>query len=94
MIPEIVSNKIYWYLWRLKQRDLCVEYRKRVVFYNWLQLDGFSYNYRLLSYDKDSYTESHIHTFKYSDNNFMHYWLRRIVSSLPKNYYRVPIIFD
>jgi hypothetical protein len=29
MIPEIVENKINWYIWRKKQRDICVEYKEK-----------------------------------------------------------------
>jgi len=27
MIPDIIFNKIYWYLWRYKQLHLCREYK-------------------------------------------------------------------
>ena len=33
MFPSIILNKIYWYLWWLKQRDLCVEYKRRTEYY-------------------------------------------------------------
>ena len=26
--PDIILNKIYWYLWRYRQRTLCIEYHK------------------------------------------------------------------
>jgi len=30
MIPYIILNKIYLYIWLMKQRGLCVEYHKKI----------------------------------------------------------------
>jgi len=51
MIPDIVAEKIGWYVWRMKQREICDEYRvsyyrtkegaikmstnKQIILYNW-----------------------------------------------------------
>jgi len=31
MIPEIVVRKIWWYEWKMKQREICDEYRERLI---------------------------------------------------------------
>jgi hypothetical protein len=53
MFPSIILNKIYWYLWRIKQTDLCQEYNQRIAVYEgtyceFLSLDDIAYNYRTL----------------------------------------------
>ena len=30
--PSIISNKIYWYLWRFNQTNLCIEYNQRIEY--------------------------------------------------------------
>lgn len=37
--PEIILNKVYEYLFRLKQRDLCQEYHKRIKYDTCIYLD-------------------------------------------------------
>jgi len=29
MMPELIWNKIYWYVWRMKQREICEEYKEK-----------------------------------------------------------------
>jgi len=31
MIPDIILNKIYWYIWRYKSCELCQEYRNSLL---------------------------------------------------------------
>jgi hypothetical protein len=31
IIPLIILNKIYWYLWKINQHKLCLEYHKRII---------------------------------------------------------------
>ena len=55
MIPSIILNKIDWYLWRIKQRELCKEYHTITKFHNtYLRFDDHIYNYRnmLISWKK------------------------------------------
>jgi len=30
MIPEIIINKIYRYIWQMKQRAICIEYKEKM----------------------------------------------------------------
>ena len=30
MLPDIILNKIYWYLWKINQKYLCIEHNQRV----------------------------------------------------------------
>jgi len=32
MIPEIVVRKIWWYEWKMKQREICEEYRVKYYY--------------------------------------------------------------
>jgi hypothetical protein len=61
MIPEIVLNKIYWYLWHYKQINLCIEYHKRVVFHDdesYLIFDDYIYNSRFLRHQNHLWVSS------------------------------------
>jgi len=84
MIPEIVVNKVYWYIWKMKQREICKEYSKRVNVSSRMEIIInvkknkkewiFKYNWRNLE-DKFFYN---IYNYNY-DCVF-------IVGKLPKNY--------
>ena len=77
VIPYIILDKIYWYLWKLKQKDLCQEYHQRIDTYignqiEFMSFDDLAYNYRIMN----------IHTIYdpiYDLNS-------RKVAILPKNY--------
>ena len=42
MIPDIILNKIYWYLWRYQQTNICIEYHKNFAYHHQNYLN---YNY-------------------------------------------------
>jgi len=31
MIPNLVFDKIYWYVWKLKQKEICHEYKQNIM---------------------------------------------------------------
>jgi hypothetical protein len=73
--PSIILNKIYWYLWRLKNRDLCIEYHKRVIsIYHKVYFDLILYNYRNMDM-MTNFNHSAIYSITMVD-----------VGHLPKNY--------
>jgi len=50
MIPDIIKDKIEWYIWKRKQREICREYGERVKTYSdIICFDHYGgYNYRRL----------------------------------------------
>jgi hypothetical protein len=53
MMPDIIKDKIDWYIWKHKQREICREYCKRVMLYELYEdmlvlYDKWLYNYRRL----------------------------------------------
>ena len=51
--PLIITNKIYWYIWKLKQQDLCNEYKKRV------KMMYTSYSYCVCNFEQCVCPENH-----------------------------------
>ena len=53
MIPEIIINKIYWYIWKHKQKGICLEYGNKIKYTSKFKyaivFDGKSYNWRNLN---------------------------------------------
>jgi len=86
MIPEIVVRKIWWYEWKIKQREICEEYIER-YYYGYGYGYGESivmkkgnlsaYNWRNLSGLMEDYN-----TYIYDCKNFSN----KKVGELPKNY--------
>jgi hypothetical protein len=58
MIPDIIKDKIDWYIWKGKQREICREYHKRFHWFSFGKHVGYlntrygEYNYRDLRYNK------------------------------------------
>jgi hypothetical protein len=83
--PDIVINKIYWYLWQYKQQQICQKYRNTV---EWYDGDGLLvhndtigkasmwFNYRFSKYSMKIYSINYTGPFKYCD-----------LPDLPKNYH-------
>lgn len=86
MIPEIVVGKIWWYVWRMKQRKICDEYR--VNYYrteeevmrmkrNEYRQMRISYNWRKI---ESVMIENYIGGGIYNPNEYIQ------IGELPKNY--------
>ena len=88
MIPDIVRNKIGWYLWEYKQKALCDEYKKNVLMYQFgitvynHETEGIIRNY--ISYKGKLYNNRNLYSGHYNSIIRNHY--KNIVSLLPTNY--------
>jgi hypothetical protein len=85
MIPDIILNKIYWYLWRYRQRKICREYHYLFVYMdNKLYYHNTSYFTRIVIIDRNeiNFLIRNFKTGKYSND------------SVPKNYFTQPIMFN
>jgi len=83
MVPEIVASKIYWYEWRIKQRELCNEYK-----YKFLINDDRNINdYGLVMRGKKSLM---FYNYRYIADCWSHFGVRNSkhekVDKLSKNY--------
>jgi len=48
-VPDIIKDKIEWYIWKRKQKEICREYGERVkTNYDIILFDSHIYNYRRL----------------------------------------------
>jgi len=87
MIPNLILNKIYWYLWRYKQHNLCIEYHLYFTFDNNLYYTAkySDYTYDILSindrYDSDPF------------QNIRDFRTNKYHTPLPKNYFTQPILY-
>ena len=80
VIPDIILNKIYYYLWLLKQRELCHEYKKTIIKQDRLFFYEFDcwanvFNYR----NTDNYINYHAYIWNFKNGN-------RTDHKLPKNF--------
>ena len=80
-LPLIILNKIDYYIWRIKQRELCHEYHTRIV----TTYQTISFTCRYILFDNECYN--------YRSKNdpycsiFIYNKKCVIVASLPVNYY-------
>ena len=95
-LPDIIKEKINWYLWKGKINEINDEYKEKIgiwpdqsIYDNCCYIDGFefAYNFRNLSL-----TDERLY---YTDICNYYKWIRRDfrkVDILPKNYYYQKII--
>ena len=48
MIPDIIKDKIYWYIWKQKQKKKCNEYKEVKEIRKW---NGWRKCYRNMEYE-------------------------------------------
>jgi len=100
MIPEIVVNKIWWYEWREKMREICEEYRKKIrnndSIYEKIESEGTVINYgkHYMKYGNISYNYNNIFPYNWRKlesnllfgGNIYNYRTSGVVGKLLKNY--------
>jgi hypothetical protein len=89
-IPSIVLNKIYWYLWRYTQNELCKEYHRRITYQNDIMRLSTDNKNKLTYYNHFNYREWHYW------NMSVYIYIHRAffdtnVVKLPKNYFYIPL---
>jgi len=85
MIPEIITKKIYFYLWYMKQREICQEYKQNYEYneiYHMVRtlLKDIDYN---LNYRNGYNVHFHVH----DNTNVRNVLKRRKITYLPLNYW-------
>jgi len=85
-IPTIILHKIYWYLWRINQRNLCLEYYNEIIKDKWSFYSDMS-NYILFKSQAYNWRKSDCYTslIRYKCNH-IHNKEGILVAKLPKNY--------
>jgi len=62
MIPDIIYNKIYYYLWRINNSNLCKEYKRRIIYHHHycIVFDTKMYNWRYnIEFNSSIYNNKH-----------------------------------
>jgi len=90
--PLIIINKIYWYIWKLKQKDLCSEYKQRIQIYRYniyycvCQVSECSCYFRGIKLDEKYYSYRYFPRKNYSDQYIYDISEKKQIALLPLNY--------
>jgi len=92
MIPDIILNKIYWYLWKYRQHKICREYHKYFMYCDLVnEVLYSSTGYFLVSPIYNiNYRPYHDYGYDTLYRNFKH---GKWYYGLPKNYFTQPIMY-